>query len=190
MDLDEKPHTEFRAVFEQYYNPLCNYAFSFLQDYDSSEDVVQEVFIKIWENRKELIESDAIRFYLFRAVRNNCLTRLEQLNKGMVVPLGTQDGFESPAPYGEEQAPAEDYPELLKRAIQQLPPKCREIFVLCKISRRSYQEIADELNLSVKTVENQIGKALKLLRAFAREHKTQLIAAALLSFTWLANRGF
>lgn len=166
--LEEKPYQEFRSVFEQYYNPLCNYAYSFLKDSDSSEDIVQEVFIKIWENRKDLIASNSIRFYLYTAVRNNCFTYLEKNKRTKIIPITDQDVSEDSSPLDGESGT--DYNALLKQAIDQLPPKCREVFLLNRISKQSYQEVADQLNISVKTVENQIGKALRILRAFAKAY--------------------
>lgn len=79
---------QFQKVFEEYYNPLCNYAFTFLKDLSSSEDVVQELFVKVWEKRQDLITSDTIRFYLFTAVRNNSLTFLQREKKSRY--CGTQ----------------------------------------------------------------------------------------------------
>lgn len=164
-------YQQFQEVFEQYYNALCNYALTFLKEFSSSEDVVQEVFIKIWEKRKDMVTSDAIRFYLFTAVRNNCLTYLQKGKKAGIVALHDFDAADTPPPVLEEEQPQTDYKAKLSEAMNQLPPKCREVFVLSRLSKQSYKEIADSLDISVKTVENQIGKALKILRAYAHEHK-------------------
>jgi len=168
MNLNENTNDQFKLVFVQYYNKLCNYAYSIVKDFDSSEDVVQEVFIKIWENRQDLITSEEIRFYLFASVRNNCLTYLKKNKKNILVPISDQDGREDPVTSLQEQEPAINYKELLNQAIQQLPPKCKEVFLLSRISKQSYKEIADQLGISIKTVENQIGKALQILRRFAK----------------------
>lgn len=168
-EINEKPYNQFQRVFEQYYNALCNYAFTFLKDLSSSEDIVQEVFARVWEKRQDLITSDTIRFYLFAAVRNNCLTHLKKEKKAAIVELSDYDVAEEQIAFSQEVKPEADYKMLLAAAMDQLPDKCREVFVLSRMSKQSYKEISDTLGISVKTVENQIGKALKILRAFLKE---------------------
>lgn len=167
---------QFQKVFEEYYNPLCNYAFTFLKDLSSSEDVVQELFVKVWEKRQDLITSDTIRFYLFTAVRNNSLTFLQREKKAAIVELNDYDAPDEQFSFTQETKSAPDYRSQLSAAINELPPKCKEVFLLSRMSKQSYKEIADTLNISVKTVENQIGKALKILRHFVKEQKV---------FVWL-----
>lgn len=160
---------QFQIVFEKYYSSLCNYAFSFLKDTIACEDIVQEIFIKIWENRPDLIASDTVRFYLFTAVRNNCITQLRKEKKGVLVEFTDQDGgdaAEGPPIFREEGAAQKDYSSLLAEGIRRLPPKCREVFILTRSSNMTYQQTADSLGISIKTVENQVGKALKLLRVY------------------------
>lgn len=180
MQTNEPISVHFQAVFNQHYNALCNYAYSYLKDFDASEDLVQELFIRIWEKRKDLVEKDAIRYYLYTSVRNNCLTHLKKAKKNILVPLQDEDAAECDGLKKEDNQP---HPaSFLEQALQQLPPKCREVFLLSRVSKQSYLEIADQLGISVKTVENQIGKALKVLRVFAKKHNIQVIIATLLFF--------
>lgn len=172
-------YQQFQEVFTQHYNGLCNYANSFLRDTDTSEDIVQEVFTRIWEKRQDLVGKQEIRFYLFTAVRNNCLTHLQRNRKNGMVMLADQDGSEPPAVLA---AAEPDLRQLLKKALAELPPKCREAFLLSRIGQLSYQEIASQLGISVKTVENQIGKALRMLRAFAEKQNIDSAALFLLLF--------
>ena len=174
-NVNETPYHQFQKVFEQYYNVLCNYAVTFLRDLSLSEDIVQEVFVRVWEKKQDIITSDTIRFYLFTAVRNNCLTHLQKEKKAAIVELNDYDAADEQISFSHEVKAETDYKAQLADAMDQLPPKCREVFMLSRISRQSYKEIADSLDISVKTVENQIGKALKILRAYVKEHKIFLI---------------
>ncbi len=170
-------HENFRIFFDQHYQRLCSYAFSFLKDEESCEDIVQDIFIKIWENRQDLIGSDQLKFYMFSAVRNNCLTKIQKNKKYREIEMDpdmeTGEIINKPDP---EEAIAEPG-VLIAKALDLLPPKCREIFLLSRISNLSYKQIADNLELSVKTVENQMSKALKILRIFARENKIYFLIA-------------
>ena len=164
-------YRQFKVVFDTYYNSLCNYAFTFTGNADSSEDIVQELFTKIWENRRELLTEKTIRYYLFTAVRNNSISYLRQVKKAVTVEWGDREDEYAAAVEEEREGPEmEDYSGLLEKGIDRLPPKCREVFMLNRFSNMSYKEIAASLEISVKTVENQLGKALKMLRAFLKEN--------------------
>ncbi|MBN9299178.1 MAG: RNA polymerase sigma-70 factor [Filimonas sp.] len=174
----KKQYIEFRVQFEKYYTPLCKYALGYLKDKDLSEDIVQDVFVTIWEKRKDLITSVSIKYYLFAAVRNNCLTHLSKKNKLPVEPLmdcniPDEDGWLT-----HETANAGNpvnYSGLLEDGINQLPIKCKEVFLLNRLGNMTNQQIADTLNISVKTVNNQLWKAMKMLRAFAKSAKNWLL---------------
>ena len=157
----------FRSLFDTYYASLCHYASHYLNDDSLSEEVVQELFVKLWEKRKTLDVGTSVRNYLFRAVRNGCLNQIQhdkvrQLHgKKLKEVLLSED-------------PAEEYlitPELILRleeAIESLPDKRREIFRLSREEGLKYREIAEKLKISVKTVEAQMGLALANLRSKIR----------------------
>lgn len=168
-------YQQFQKIFELHYNALCNYAYSFIKDVSSCEDIVQEVFVKIWEKKKDIITSDAVRFYLFTAVRNNCLTYLQREKRAGIVELNDLNMMDENVTMPGEVKTEVDYASQLKVAMDQLPQKCREVFELSRISKQSYKEIADTLDISVKTVENQIGKALKILRAHLQKQNVLII---------------
>ncbi len=160
----------FEQLFRSNYSSLCGYANTFLKDVDASEEVVQEVMFRIWVNRDNLIINTSINSYLFRAVRNNCMNVLKHLNvrddyKAWNEARGT----------GKEDTP-EDHmivSELelkIREAIDHLPMERRKIFILSRYDNLSYAEIATKLGISVKTVENQMGKALKTLREDLAEY--------------------
>lgn len=175
-------YKQFRLGFEKFYNPLCLYANSFVKEHSVCEDIVQEVFVRIWETRKDLVQSDNLRFYLFTAVRNNCLTHLSREQRMPVYSLSEIDLEDDDTA---DITPAVDetlnYHALLGQGIEQLPPKCKEVFLLCRLGELSNQQVADSLGISVKTVNNQLWKALKMLRAFVKN-----TGVVLLFFLWTA----
>lgn len=155
---------EYKKVFEEYYNPLCNFASRYVSGSDLAEDIVQEVFVQIWQKRKRITLTSGIRSYLFQSTRNKAIEIIRR-NKLQTAYI-EEEKYNAESSYEiDHEADNHMLKEHLYKSIRQLPPKCQEIFVLSKISGLTYAEIAEELNLSVKTVENQIGRGLKLLRA-------------------------
>lgn len=137
-----------------------------MQDEHAAEDVVQDTFIKVWEGKRDLISSPDIRYYLITAVRNNCISALRKLKSSVIhYPETAPDG--EPEPFFTATQLREDASERersLAKALNSLPPKCKEIFLLVKMHSMSYKQVAESLNISVKTVEAQMGKALRMLR--------------------------
>jgi len=140
-----------------------------MQDEHLAEDVVQETFIKIWEQKKDLITSPDIRYYLITAVRNNCITAIRK-TKTTQTHFTDNTPEPEPEPYlGQRQLRENETEQArkIKDALNQLPPKCKEVFLLVKLHNMSYKQAADSLDISVKTIENQMGKAIKILREHA-----------------------
>lgn len=184
-------YTQFRQLFQEFYDPLCKYAFHLTTDRDGSEDIVQEVFTRIWEKHQDVIPSPKIRAYLYQSVRNNCFTFLEQKKRSPVSSTDWHAEEDTPADWdtaGGEEDNMQAYRDLLKNGIEQLPPKCREVFLLSRSGHLSNQEIADTLGISVNTVNNQTWKAMKLLKAFVQ--KARLWVVPLFSFFLQDNRSF
>jgi RNA polymerase sigma-70 factor (ECF subfamily) len=156
-------HAAFRSLFDTYYASLCHYASHFLNDDSLSEEVVQELFVKLWEKRKTLDVETSVKHYLFRAVRNGCLNQIQHDKVKQLHGKKLKEALMS-------EDPAEEYmitPEMILRleeGIELLPVKRREIFRLSREYGLKYREIAEKLNISVKTVEAQMGLALKALR--------------------------
>jgi len=168
---NEERYHKFRLVFEEYYNTLCNYAYAFIRDKDTCEDIVQEIFLRIWEKKRDIVLSVSIRYYLFTAVRNNCLTYLKLEKKAARVSVENEDLLVEIPELEKDPDQASDYLSQVTKAIALLPPKCKDVFLMSRFNNYSYKEIAEILGISVKTVENQIGKALKILRDFVKQHK-------------------
>lgn len=154
---------DYKATFEEYYNPLCNFAFKIIKRKDLAEDIVQEVFVQMWQKREQINLTSSIRNYLFQSTRNRAIEIIRR--KKLETDYVKHELHQADTSYEiNEEANNHMLKEQLLRSIRQLPPKCQEIFVLSKMNGLTYREIAEELNLSVKTVENQIGRGLKLLR--------------------------
>ncbi len=153
----------FQSIFEQYYNPLCNFALGYLSDHSKAEDVVQDVFVKFWMKRDVIEADNNVKSYLFQSTKNRALEilRRNKLDQGMKeVKLA-----EANKTTDLDQL-SNDYmlKEKLIASVRQLPPKCQQVFSLAKLNGLTYVEIAEEMEISVKTVENQMGRALRLLR--------------------------
>lgn len=156
---------EFKLLFEQYYNPLCNFANSILYDSAKAEDAVQDVFVKMWQKKDKIGGLENPKSYLFQATKNKCIEYLRKLKLDQKLSLENERRLEMSSSINSDDE-AEKYvlKEKLFNSIRQLPPKCRNVFTMSKINGLTYSEIAEELGISPKTVENQIGRALRLLR--------------------------
>ncbi|WP_294586917.1 RNA polymerase sigma-70 factor [uncultured Bacteroides sp.] len=152
----------FRKYYELYYDQLCHFLNFYTQDITIIEDVLQEVYLKLWENRDE-IEIQYIKTYLFHAAKNRVLNHLrdEQNRHYLLENWFNQQQQEK---QGKECYDLEQFTTLLYKAIEQLPEKCREIFLLSRQEKLTYKQIAEKLDISVKTVEAQMGIALKRIR--------------------------
>jgi len=155
----------FDALFREHYNDLCRFAYTFLRDEHLCDDIVQEVFIHLWERRKSLKEIQSFKSYLFRAVRNKCIDSLRKEMRHSIVSMENENVSElSFYDYSLETMEKEDLKNNIEEAIGNLPRNCRNIFVLSREAKLTYADIAEELDISRKTVENQIGIAIKKIR--------------------------
>lgn len=169
MQEPEQLYRLFQETFYKHYEPLCKYAFTIVKEPHSCEDIVQETFLRVWEKKQNLIGSEELTWYMYTAIRNNCLSFIEKKQKTVLGDFNGQEIIDMP---GERPSPTTketDYDTLLKEALTNLPPKCREVFVLSRVSNLTYKQIGDSLGISIKTVENQMGKALKILRAYIKQ---------------------
>ena len=161
--------TVYEALFKQYYDPLCRFAASILSSSPEAEGMVQELFLHLWDKRAQLEISSSLKSYLFRSTRNKCLNHLKHLkvrDKYLQEKLYVQ-------PVSEEmKEESENLEAHIYQAIGGLPNRCREIFELSRFEGLKYREIADILGISPKTVEVQMGKALKILRKKLKPHIT------------------
>lgn len=153
-----------KQLFILYYRPLCLYALHYVHDLDQAEDLVSECFCKYCELKKDIQVGEGARAYLYKMVRYACIDFLKEQRMLVADPLPTD--FEGPLT--DEDCERQTLVEArLWTVIDELPDRCREIFLMNKRDGLKYKEIAERLNISVHTVENQIIKALKRLRASA-----------------------
>ncbi len=163
LNNEEEKKKAIVTAFESYFKGLHGYAFVILRDQILAEEMVQEVFLHIWAKRERLEIHSSLKAYLYKCVYNECMDHLSHQKERIVKPL-EQEHQESGR---DETTIAASHKELethLHRAIIELPKQCRIIFQMSRYEDLKYKEIADQLNISVKTVEAQIGKALKILR--------------------------
>ncbi len=154
-----------KQLFFKYYDMLVRFAVPILKDQDMARDIVQEVFVKIWEKRSNLNQATRLRPYLFTSVKNACLNLLRREERVQWTSESDElDSWSTPQEHVQAQIQEKDLNKALHRALDKLPPKCRQIFELRRFEELSNKEIAQELGISIKTIENQMTKALKLLR--------------------------
>lgn len=157
----------FSKAFETWYEPLCLYALKYVRDKETAEDMVQDVFTQLWGSRNNISIKKNIQHYLFSSTRYACLAhfRKKELDEKVL-----------PDPAGEPQWPEDPEKEMedirlklkIRNAIDQLPEKTRELFLLHKIEGLSYKEISSFKGISVKTTEKQISRAYRLLREYLK----------------------
>ena len=154
----------YEIIFRQHYAPLCRYARQFLTDADEAEEEVQAMFLALWERRDGLFITTSLKAYLFRAVHNRCLNRIKHFAVRDEYQQHTRYVAETTTESPMQTLLGDELADRLRMAIQKLPEQCRLAFTLSRFEELRYGEIADQLGISPKTVENQIGKALRILR--------------------------
>lgn len=173
--IKEGDETAFEMIFRTYYEPLCNYAYSFLLDRDEAEEIVQAAFIAVWEKKENIIIETSLKSYLYRAIRNSCLNAIKHSKikrKHAEEAVFTSDRSHDLV---SQSVISAELDQKIGDALLALPEQCRLVFKMSRFEELKYAEIADQLNISVKTVENQIGKALKIMREQLKEYLPILV---------------
>jgi len=173
--IQEGDETAFEMIFKSHYEPLCNYAYSFLQDRDEAEETVQATFLNVWEKKERIVIETSLKAYLYRAVRNSCLNVIKhaKIKKKHSDEAGLT--LESSSDSVSQSVISSELDQKIGDALMALPEQCRLIFKMSRFEELKYSEIAAQLNISIKTVENQIGKALKIMRVHLKEYLPILI---------------
>ncbi|WP_316820108.1 RNA polymerase sigma-70 factor [Pedobacter gandavensis] len=163
-NLNQYDDVAFEQLFKTYYKALHAYAFVMLKDQDAAEEMVQGMFMKFWEKRELLQIQSSLSAYLYKCIYHDCLNYL----KHQKIKFKHQEYTQHQVPTHSEPASSRvEMTELqykLSIALNDLPEQCRTIFQMSRFEELKYREIADQLGLSVKTIENQMGKALRILR--------------------------
>jgi RNA polymerase sigma-70 factor, ECF subfamily len=165
----------FESIFNSYYDALVGYGKTIIKDVDEAEDIVQQVFISVWEKRLAIEIHTSFRAMLYKAVYNSCLNRIK--HDEVKRSYAREIKLTSSSSFSHEDIQHKELQKKINVAIDQLPEQCAKIFKMSRFEYLKYQEIADKLDLSVKTVENQMGKALRLLRESMKDYLLLLIIA-------------
>jgi len=152
----------FRHLFESYFTTLCRFMHLYIKDTNIVEELALDIYTYVWENRKTLQIQLSFKAYLFQAARNKCLNELRKKKNTVSINQEEIDIEETDVMSLE----TDELYRLIQEAVLALPDKCREVFKLSRTENLSNQEIATQLNISVKTVEAQITKALKRIKEF------------------------
>ena len=161
-DISHIDEASFEGIFRQYYGPLTGFARQYVEDGETAEEIVQETFANIWAKLDQTSIRTTVKSYLYGAVRNACLNHLK--HKQVVFKHANYERQRGVDSFSVDFLEFDELEEKVRAAFDKLPPKCREVFELSRFEELKYQEIADQLDLSVKTVERHMGKALKIFR--------------------------
>lgn len=172
---------EFEALFKTHYAELCGYANKYLDDLDAAEEVVQSLFVRLWEKRKDLDIKSSLKSYLFSSVRNACFNEIKHVKIKEEYKAHYQRVIEEDQVFADEEYEASELENKIRSSIEKLPEGRQKIFILSRYEGLKYQEIADKLGVSIKTVENQMGAAMKFLRSELAEY---LVTVAWMILFW------
>jgi len=161
----------FEMLYNKQYKSLCHFAQRFVFDLDTARGIVQEVFVHIWEKKASIPDKISLETYLYTSVRNKCLDYLKHLKikreyeKMRIREIREFDNTTNNAiDFPLDGLITTELDEAIKTSIENLPEKCREVFELSRLDGLKYREIAEELNISVKTVETQMSRAINALK--------------------------
>lgn len=155
---------QFESLFRSSYVSLVRYAKKLIRDHDTAEEIVQDLFFRLWQNKEKLYIESSLNGYLFRAVHNSCMHHIEHLK---VIDSYAHRMAERSPESPESPGDILHHKELqakVARILEKLPERCGRIFCMSRFEGLKYSEIAERLSVSVKTVEANMGKALKEFR--------------------------
>lgn len=177
--LSQGSEYAFTQVFDHYRNIVYNTAFKFLKSEQAAEEIVQDIFLKLWMKRSELPSVQNFNGFLFTMARNAILDKLRKTANEKIAQqvLSKQQSFTNNT---DHRVQDNQYQQILEEAIDQLSPQQKQVFRLAKMEGYSYKEIAEELGISVLTVKVHMNKALQSLREYLKAHMGTLIFIPLL----------
>lgn len=178
------PERGCEMLFRRYHRALCSHAIRFVYSKETAEDIVSEVFCKFWKAQVYASIHTSFRFYLFRSVRNAAYTYL-QAEFHPAASIENARGLESALELRPDHITQfEETSSRLKTLVEGLPPQCRKVFLKSRFEGKRYQEIAEDMGISIKTVETHLVKALSIIRKGLKDY---LIALLVLSSFWIKN---
>jgi RNA polymerase sigma-70 factor (family 1) len=173
--LREGNELVFESIFKNYYERLCNYANTFINDITEAEEMVQGTFMTLWEKHDVIDVHTSLKSYLYRAVHNNCLNHIKHAH----IKREYNNEYLHYADIEYEQVSNElmgkELESKINTAINSLPPQCQTVFKMSRYENLTYNEIAEKMGISVKTIENHMIKALRTLRVELKEYLPLII---------------
>lgn len=160
--IQSKDEHAFKYLFDTYFVPLCRYVHLYLDSTQEGEELVLDIFMHLWEHSNQINLTLSLKAYLFRAAHNRCLNFLRDRKP----TISLDEAGDVTSDEAASLLEMEELNRLIQEAVCALPDKCREVFRLSREKSMTNQEIAGEMNISVKTVEAQITKALKCIKNF------------------------
>ncbi|HKI88663.1 MAG TPA: RNA polymerase sigma-70 factor [Draconibacterium sp.] len=161
MKIESGTESWFKNVFDENYEYIRNYLFYLSGDIELAEDLVQDVFLKLWE-KKSSVKNESVRAFLFTIARNDFLKSRRQNNYDLKFRSTYFDQVENKSP--EYLMELKEFDQRLQKTIAGMPEKCRTVYLMSRIDELTYSEIAENLNVSVKAIEKQMSKALQIMQ--------------------------
>jgi RNA polymerase sigma-70 factor, ECF subfamily len=171
----------FEMLFRSHFSGLCFFAQKYVKDFETAKEIVQDAFLSLWEKRSSIDMDRPVKSYLTMVIHNKCTNYLRDNRKFDSYILNLENLLEVPEYEGADSMVENELKAKIEAALVELPEKCREIFILNRYENLKYQEIADKLQISVKTVETQMSKALQHMRVRLAEYIT-IVVALVISF--------
>jgi RNA polymerase sigma-70 factor (ECF subfamily) len=172
--LQSGDENAFKAIFHKFYVPVCKAVHRIIRDKGIVEDLAQDIFVRLWERREQINITTTLGAYLHRMAVNEALTYIRRQKKFQTTDIAETD-FKANDHNSIEVMAGKELKANISAAISQLPPRCQAIFKLSRYEQMTYKQIGEQLDISVKTVENQMGKALKILRGLLQNYLTWLV---------------
>lgn len=168
--IKEGDINQFEVLFKEYYEKLCAFGTKYVQNIEQAEEVVQDTFYNIWKNRKTLNITTSLKSYLYTAVRNNCLQVIRTRSLDIKYENYYKSHYTNDSISPADELNAKELSNVINKALNSLPEKCRIIFKMSRYEGLKYHEIAKKLSISIKTVEANMGKALKHFRTYLKDY--------------------
>lgn len=162
--MAEGDQKAFRFFFDKYYEDLCHFINTYIHNPSIAEEIVQDIFIYFWENKETLTISYSVKSYLYQATKNRSLNFIRNEKRRSRIHDRILSDSKSESEPNDSYLDTEQLKQIISFSIQKLPPRCREIYSLCKEEHLTYKEVAEKMGISQKTVENQMGIVIRKLK--------------------------
>ncbi|WP_294183684.1 RNA polymerase sigma factor [Sphingobacterium sp.] len=175
ISLSHGDEQAFFALYDQYSHALFSTIFRMVKDRQVSEEIVQDVFLKVWQKRSTIDPTRSFKSWIFTIAKNDVISWYRKLAKEAAMQENLYQHFEQLYLMEKEVDIEEKQSALLEKALNTLSERRREIFVLCKIEQKSYEEVAKQLHISVSTVSNAMVKSNQHIRQFVQDHYEEIL---------------